>query len=70
MEKKLYRSRKVKSFAGVCGGLANYINMDVTIIRLAWALLSLLSIGSGIIIYIVCAMVIPEEPEDNEFVNN
>ena len=63
MEKKLYRSRKDKQLAGVCGGLAKYLNMDATIIRLIWALLVIFA-GAGLLAYIVCALVIPEEPDD------
>ena len=63
MEKKLYRSRNNKQLAGVCGGLAKYLNMDATIIRLIWALLVICA-GAGLLAYIVCALVIPEEPDD------
>ena len=63
MEKKLYRSRNDKKLAGVCGGLAKYLNMDATIIRLIWALLVICA-GAGLLAYIVCALVIPEEPDD------
>ena len=62
MEKKLYRSRTDKKLAGVCGGLAKYLNMDTTIVRLIWALVTLFA-GAGLLAYIVCALVIPEEPE-------
>ena len=65
MEKKLYRSRKTKSIAGVCGGIAAYFKIDVTIIRLIWAL-AILCAGTGLLAYIVCAFVIPEEPEQLE----
>lgn len=61
MEKKLYRSRTEKKLAGVCGGLAKYLNVDVTIIRLIWVL-AVLFAGCGLLAYIVCALVIPEEP--------
>ena len=63
MEKKLYRSRSDKKIAGVCGGLAKYFSIDVTLIRLAVVLLTLF-VGGGLIAYIVCALVIPEEPEN------
>ena len=63
MEKKLYRSRTDKKLAGVCGGLAEYLNMDVTIVRLIWALVSVFA-GAGLIAYLVCALVIPEKPDD------
>ena len=62
MEKKLYRSRTDKKLAGVCAGLAKYLNMDVTVIRLIMVLLTLF-VGGGLIAYIVCALLIPEEPD-------
>ena len=61
MEKKLYRSKTDKKLAGVCGGVAKFFSIDATIVRVLWALLSLSSVG--IIAYIICAFVIPEEPE-------
>ena len=63
MEKRLYRSRTDKKLAGVCGGLGEYLNMDPTIIRLIWVLISLAA-GSGLIAYLICALVIPEKPDD------
>jgi phage shock protein PspC (stress-responsive transcriptional regulator) len=60
MQKKLYRSANDKKIAGVCGGLAKYLNIDVTVIRVIWALIALG--GAGILAYIVCALIIPEEP--------
>lgn len=62
MQKKLYRSRTDKKIAGVCGGMADYLNIDVTIIRLICALLVVFT-GVGLLAYIVCALVMPEEPE-------
>lgn len=61
MEKKLYRSTTDKKIAGVCGGIAQYFGVDSTIIRLALVLFVLLG-GSGLLAYIICAIVIPEEP--------
>ena len=61
MEKKLYRSRTDKKICGVCGGVAKYLNMDATIVRLIVILLTLAGC-SGLLIYIICAFVIPEEP--------
>ena len=61
MEKKLYRIKEGEKIAGVCGGIAEYLNIDPTIIRLAWALLALCA-GTGVLAYIVCALVIPEKP--------
>jgi phage shock protein C len=60
--KKLYRSRKDEKIAGVCGGLAEYLEVDSTVIRLAWLAAALL-IGWGIIAYIIAWIVIPNEPE-------
>jgi len=64
MEKKLYRSRTSKTIAGVCGGLAEYLNMDPTIVRVLWVLLSFW--GPGLIAYIIMACIIPEAPEQPE----
>ncbi len=61
MEKKLYRSRTDKKLAGVCGGIAAYFGIDSTLIRLAWALLTIFA-GASIWIYIVAALVMSEEP--------
>lgn len=63
MEKKLYRSRTDKKVCGVCGGLAKYLNMDVSVIRLI-AVLLILFAGGGLLAYIICALVIPEEPDN------
>ena len=63
MYKKLYRSSTDKQIAGVCGGIAEFFNIDPTIVRLLWAFISL-AYGTGIIAYIVCAIVIPERPKD------
>ena len=62
MEKKLYRSRTDKKLCGVCGGLAKYLNMDVTVVRLVCALLVAFT-GVGLLAYIIGALVIPEEPD-------
>ena len=68
--KKLYRSVSDRKIAGVCGGLAKYFNVDVTIVRLITVLLAVFGTG-GIWAYIICALVIPEEPAapvgDNDF---
>ncbi len=59
--KRLYRSRTNKIIAGVCGGIADYTNIDPTVIRLLWLLLSLIW-GAGIVAYIIAWIIIPEEP--------
>ena len=61
MEKRLYKSNKNKMLAGVCGGIAEYFNIDPTLIRLGWIVFSALG-GSGILAYIIAAIVIPQNP--------
>lgn len=61
IEKKLYRSRTDYVVAGVAGGLAQFLEIDSTIVRLIFVALSLGG-GSGILIYIILALVIPREP--------
>ena len=61
MDKKFYRSRKNKMLCGVCGGLGEYLGIDPTVVRLLVVLLSLSSVGMGVIIYFVAAFIIPEE---------
>ena len=58
MEKRLYKSRTDKKLDGVCGGIAEYFNIDSTLIRLAWILFVCLG-GSGILAYIIAAIVMP-----------
>lgn len=59
--KKLYRSTRDKMLCGVCGGIGEYFNIDATIIRLIWAVLA--CSGTGILVYILAAIIIPIEPE-------
>ena len=61
-DKKLYKSNTDKTLDGVCAGIAEYFGIDSTVIRLAWVLFSLCG-GSGILAYIICAIVIPSKPE-------
>lgn len=65
MEKKLYRSTTDKKIAGVCGGFARYFDVDPTLVRLLLVLFCLLG-GSGVLFYIICAIIIPEEPAGTE----
>ena len=60
-EKKLYRSRKDKMLAGICGGLAEYFDVDPSLVRLASVLLCLYA-GTGLLVYILAAIIIPEDP--------
>ena len=61
MKKRLYRNEKEKMIAGVCSGIAEYFDIDPTLIRLAWVLFCALG-GSGIIAYIIAAIIIPAKP--------
>ncbi len=65
MEKKLYRSKTDKKLCGVCGGMAKYFNMDPTLVRILWVIVTLCAF-IGLIAYIICALVIPEEPTGAE----
>ena len=63
MKKKLYKSNSDKMLAGVLGGFAEYIGVDSTLVRLVYVLIALFSAGfPGILFYIICALVIPDEP--------
>ena len=61
MEKRLYRVQEGAKLAGVCGGVAEYLNIDPTVVRLIWALIGLT--GTGILAYIVAAFVMPLKSE-------
>jgi phage shock protein PspC (stress-responsive transcriptional regulator) len=60
--KKLYRSKTKRIIAGICGGIAEYFNIDPTIVRLLWLLLTVVTGGTGVVIYIISWIIIPEEP--------
>ena len=60
MKKKLYKSQTDKKLCGVCGGIANYFDIDATLVRLGWIAFTLFG-GCGIIAYIIAAIVIPNE---------
>ena len=63
-ERKLYRSRSQKMIAGVCGGLAEYFEIDVSVVRILWVIGTLLSAGVGVLIYVVMFFLFPESPEE------
>ena len=63
--KRLCKSNTNKKICGVCGGIAEYLNADPTMIRLAFLLISALA-GSGIAVYIIAALVMPEAREAAE----
>lgn len=59
--KKLYLSETDKKITGVCGGIAEYFEMDSTLVRLGWVLLTLIPPFPGIIAYIIASMIIPKK---------
>ena len=59
--KKLYKSNS-KMIDGVCAGVAEYFNIDPTVVRVVWAIFSCMG-GSGILAYIIAALVMPKNPE-------
>lgn len=59
--RKLTRSRTDRKLAGVCGGLGAYLNIDPTVVRVVYALLTVFTVFSGIIIYLILMLLIPEE---------
>lgn len=63
--KRLYRSRKERILGGVCGGIAEYLETDPTIVRLIAVLLILLA-GSAIVAYLIAWIVVPEKPKEEE----
>ena len=58
--KRLYRSKKERIIGGVCGGIAEYFNVDPTLIRLFWILIIFLG-GAGILAYLLAWIIIPEK---------
>jgi phage shock protein C len=63
--KRLYRSRKDRIVGGVCGGLGEHIDVDPSIIRLVWVIVTLVSLGIGIIVYLIAWIIIPESPDES-----
>ena len=59
--KKLFRSTTNRMVCGVCGGIAEYFDIDPTLVRLAWIIFCLAG-GSGVLGYIIAALVMPEDP--------
>ena len=60
MKKRLYKSSTDKKVCGVCGGIANYFDVDPTVIRLIWVIFTIPG-GSGLIAYIIAAIIMPDE---------
>ena len=67
--KKLYKSRRNKMVCGVCGGIGEYFGIDPTVVRLIWAVL-ILCFGTGILAYIIAALLIPDIPDGTTIVED
>ncbi|MBP2146745.1 phage shock protein PspC (stress-responsive transcriptional regulator) [Methanofollis sp. W23] len=66
-EKRLLRPREGRMIAGVCAALGNYFGVDPTWVRIAWAVLTLITqIIPGVVLYILAVIIIPEEEEGEE----
>ena len=63
MEKRLYRSKKERIICGVCGGISEYFSLDPTLVRLGLVIFCAAG-GSGLLAYIIAAIIIPENPFD------
>jgi phage shock protein C len=63
--KHLYRSKKDRILGGVCAGLGEHLDIDPNIIRLIWAVVTVLSFGTGILVYIFAWIIIPEQGTDD-----
>jgi phage shock protein C len=61
MAKRLQRSRTEKMLAGVCGGLAEYFEVDPTIVRVIWVAVTLIG-GAGILAYLILWVIVPQQP--------
>lgn len=67
MNERLYRSRTDRVFAGVCGGLAERLNVDPSLIRIAWVVLALATaVVPFVVLYVVMALIVPERPAGKE----
>ena len=62
MNKRLFKSNHDKMLNGVCGGIAEYFDIDPTLVRLGWVLFCAMG-GSGFLAYLIAAIVIPSNPE-------
>jgi phage shock protein C len=63
MQKRLHRSRTERMIAGVCGGIAEYFDVDPTIVRIVWVLITFLA-GVGVLLYLILWIIMPlDSPE-------
>ena len=65
MSKRLYLSESDKKISGVCGGIGEYFDIDSTLVRLGWVVLTVFSAGiGGLLVYIVACIVIPKQQQN------
>jgi phage shock protein C len=64
--KRLYRSTQDRMLGGVCAGLGEHLDVDPTVIRLIWVAVTILSIGVGIVVYIIAWIIVPEERDGED----
>lgn len=64
--RRLYLSNKDRKLGGFCGGLAQYLEIDPTVIRLLYILLTILSFGAGVLFYILALIIVPRNPDKNK----
>lgn len=60
--KRLYRIREGSKVCGVCLGVAEYLGVDVTVVRLVWLIATLAGCSLGLWAYLICAVVLPDKP--------
>ncbi len=62
--KRLYLSNKDRKIAGFCGGLAEYFNIDPTVVRLLYVFFTLIGMGAGIVVYLIAWIIVPGNPRN------
>jgi phage shock protein C len=68
--KVLVRPRDGRMLAGVCGGVAEYFGLDVTLVRVIWAVVSVITGGAGVLAYLVAWIIIPDEGQKSSVAEN
>lgn len=68
--KLLMRTRDGRMLAGVCAGLASYLTLDVTLVRVIWAVVSVITGGAGVLAYLVAWIIIPDEGQNGSIAEN
>lgn len=62
-DKKIVRPVNGRKVSGVCMGFSDYLGIDVTIVRILWVLLTIFFFGTGLILYIACIFIIPQDED-------